>query len=90
MIGKGLEVTPMEAFFLMVLNNQTSLSGSEIVQSIRDNLGINWTPSPGATDKILQSMEKKKYIEETTQKEQRENQRIIEERNKIGPCCLAK
>ncbi|MHA1127020.1 MAG: PadR family transcriptional regulator [Candidatus Heimdallarchaeota archaeon] len=76
MIGKGLEVTPMEAFFLMVLNNQTSISGSEIVQSIRDNLGLNWTPSPGATYKILQSMEKKEYIEETTQKEQREDQRI--------------
>jgi DNA-binding PadR family transcriptional regulator len=76
MIGKGLEVTPMESFFLMILNSPTSLSGSEIVQNIKENLGINWTPSPGATYKILQSMEKKGYIEETTKTEEREDQRI--------------
>lgn len=76
MIGKGLEVTPMESFFLMILNNPTSLSGSEIVQNIKENLGINWTPSPGATYKILKSMEKKGYIEETTKVEEREDQRI--------------
>lgn len=75
MIGKGLDVTPMEAFFLMILNNRTSLSGAEIVQYIKENLGMNWTPSPGATYKILQSMEKKEYIKETTE-ESREDQRI--------------
>ncbi|MGC9781171.1 MAG: PadR family transcriptional regulator [Candidatus Heimdallarchaeota archaeon] len=76
MIGKGLNATPMEAFFLMVLNDPVSLSGSEIVQNIRDNLGLDWTPSPGATYKILQSMEKKGFIQETTKKEGREDQRI--------------
>ncbi|MBN1328930.1 MAG: hypothetical protein JXA54_05605 [Candidatus Heimdallarchaeota archaeon] len=45
MIGKDIDVTPMEAFFLMVLNGQKSLSGSEIVQKIRENLGLNWVPS---------------------------------------------
>ncbi|NHJ84979.1 MAG: hypothetical protein FK734_05925, partial [Asgard group archaeon] len=40
------------------------------------NLGLNWTPSAGATYKILQSMEKKELIFETTQKEDREDQRI--------------
>ncbi|HUT80064.1 MAG TPA: PadR family transcriptional regulator [Candidatus Bathyarchaeia archaeon] len=76
MIGKDIDVTPMEAFFLMVLNGKKSLSGSEIVQNIRENLGLNWTPSAGATYKILQSMEKKELIIETTQKEDREDQRM--------------
>lgn len=76
MIGKDLNVTPMEAFFLMVLNTPESLSGSEIVTRIKENLGLNWAPSPGATYKILQSMEKKEFILETTKEEDREDQRV--------------
>ncbi|MHA1112639.1 MAG: PadR family transcriptional regulator [Promethearchaeota archaeon] len=76
MIGKGLNVTPMEAFFLMVLNKPGSLSGSEIVHMIKEELGIDWTPSPGATYKVLQSMTNKGYITETTEKEERGDQRI--------------
>ncbi|NHJ49645.1 MAG: hypothetical protein FK733_17780 [Asgard group archaeon] len=59
MLGKDLDVTPMEVFFIMVLSRPESLSGSEIVEKIKDNLGLDWTPSPGATYKILQSIEKK-------------------------------
>ena len=76
MIGKDLDVTPMEAFFLMALNTTESLSGSEIVLKIKKDLGLNWTPSPGATYKILQSMEKKQFIQETTKKEDRNDQRL--------------
>ncbi|NHJ04533.1 MAG: PadR family transcriptional regulator [Candidatus Heimdallarchaeota archaeon] len=76
MIGKDLDVTPMEAFFLMVLNTPESLSGSEIVLKIKENLGLNWTPSAGATYKILQSMEKKQFIQETTKEEDRNDQRL--------------
>ncbi|NHJ86950.1 MAG: hypothetical protein FK734_15920 [Asgard group archaeon] len=76
MIGKDLDVTPMEAFFLMVLKTKKSQSGSEIVEQIQKNLGTSWAPSPGATYKILQSLEKKDLIKETTQKENREDKRI--------------
>ncbi len=76
MLGKDLDVTPMEVFFLMVLNIPESLSGSEIVQKIKENLGINWTPSAGATYKILQSIESKGFIQETTKEEERKDQRI--------------
>ncbi|MFX0061202.1 MAG: PadR family transcriptional regulator [Candidatus Hermodarchaeota archaeon] len=76
MLGKNLEITPMEALFLMVLYNTPSLSGSEIVQNLRSNLGEDWSPSPGATYKTVQSLEKKGLIQETTQKANRKDQRI--------------
>jgi DNA-binding PadR family transcriptional regulator len=76
MFGKNLEITPMESLFIMVLNNTVSLSGSEIVEKITSDLGDEWTPSPGATYKIIQSLEKKGYIQETTQKTNPKDQRI--------------
>ena len=76
MIGKDLEITPMQALFLLVLHNSPSISGSEIVKQITDNLGEEWTPSAGATYKMVQSLQEKRFIEETTQEEKRQDQRI--------------
>ncbi len=76
MFGKNLEITPMEALFLMVLNRGESISGSEIVQKINEDLGTDWSPTPGATYKIVQSLEKKEFIKETTASEHRKDQRI--------------
>ena len=76
MFGKNLEITPTEAIFLLVLKKSNSLSGSEIVESITSNLGSDWIPTPGATYKILRSLEKKEFIEETTTNEARKDQRI--------------
>ncbi|MFW9856679.1 MAG: PadR family transcriptional regulator [Candidatus Thorarchaeota archaeon] len=66
MIGKNIEITSLEALFLMSLYNSSSLSGTEIVKKIRNDLGENWTPTTGATYKIVQSLSEKGYIKETT------------------------
>ncbi|MHA2298751.1 MAG: PadR family transcriptional regulator [Candidatus Hodarchaeales archaeon] len=76
MLGKKIEITPMESLFLMVLHKSVSLSGSEIVQKLKEDLGDEWSPSPGATYKIVQSLEKKGFIQETTENEKRKDQRI--------------
>ncbi|MFX1250273.1 MAG: PadR family transcriptional regulator [Promethearchaeota archaeon] len=76
MLGKNLEITSMEALFLMVLYNTPSLSGSEIVQKLRTNLGEDWSPSPGATYKTVQSLEEKGLIKETTEEANRDDKRI--------------
>ncbi|MFW9998449.1 MAG: PadR family transcriptional regulator [Candidatus Odinarchaeota archaeon] len=75
MLGKMMEITPTEALFLMVLHSTSSLSGSEIVQKLNEDLGKEWSPSPGATYKIIQSLEKKGLITETTE-ENRQDKRI--------------
>ncbi len=64
-LGKNLEITPTEALFLLVLHNQ-NLSGVEIVKRVRKDLGEEWSPSAGATYKIIQSLEKAEFIQETT------------------------
>ena len=76
MIGKQLEITPTESLFMMILHGSPSLSGSEIVKKLNDDLGEEWSPSPGATYKIVQSLEKKGFIKETTSVENRDDQRI--------------
>lgn len=76
MIGKNLEVTPTEALFLMALHSSPSLSGSGIINKLIEDLGDDWTPSPGAVYKMIQSLEKKGFIQETTEKEDRKDQRI--------------
>lgn len=63
--GKSLDITPTEALFLLVLYNQ-NLSGSEIVKKVKEDLGENFSPSPGATYKIIQSLDNKGLIHETT------------------------
>lgn len=70
MFGKNLAVTPTESLFLLVLYNHTSLSGSEIVKYVKDDLGDDWSPTAGATYKIIQSLIKKRYIHETTKKKE--------------------
>lgn len=63
--GKSLDITPTEALFLLVLHNQ-NLSGSEIVKIVKEDLGEDFSPSAGATYKIIQSLESKGMIHETT------------------------
>jgi DNA-binding PadR family transcriptional regulator len=76
MLGKQINLTPTEALFVMALNNAGSLSGAEIVQKIGEDLGEEWLPSAGSTYKIVQSLESKGFIEETTDEENRSDQRI--------------
>ncbi len=76
MLGKQIDLSSTEALFLMVLYNSNSLSGSEIVQKLKQSLGEEWLPTPGATYKIVQSLETKGFLKETTKKEKRKDQRI--------------
>ncbi|MHA2233136.1 MAG: PadR family transcriptional regulator [Candidatus Hodarchaeales archaeon] len=76
MLGKDLGITPVQSLFLLVLYNSPSLSGSEIVQKLSDDLGDDWTPTPGATYKIIQALQKEELIQETTDTENRKDQRI--------------
>ena len=76
MFGKNLKLSPTEIIFLLILKTEQSLSGSEIVQRIDDQLGEDWKPTPGATYKILQSLQSKGFIIETTDNSHRKDQRI--------------
>ena len=76
LIGKDLEITSMQTLFLMAMNNEEALSGSEIVEKLEKGLGEEWIPTPGARYKILQSLEERKLIKETTEQEKRKDQRI--------------
>jgi DNA-binding PadR family transcriptional regulator len=77
MFGKDLEVTPTESLFLLVLYNHTSLSGADIVKNVKKDLGEEWSPTPGATYKIIQKLIDKSYISETTEKEKKDRDRRI-------------
>ena len=77
MFGKDLEVSPTESLFLLVLYNHTSLSGAEIVKNVKEQLGEEWSPTPGATYKIIQKLIEKSYINETTEKEKKERDKRI-------------
>jgi DNA-binding PadR family transcriptional regulator len=68
--GKNLEVTPTEALFLLVLQNQSDLSGTEIVSMVKNELGKEWSPTPGATYKIIKNLLDKGYIDDTTNKDE--------------------
>jgi len=77
MFGKNLEVTPTEALFLLVLYNNKNISGTEIVNQVKEDLGEDWSPTPGATYKILHKLIEKELILETTNtKEEERDQRI--------------
>ena len=67
MLGKNLDITPTEALFLLVLHNSESLAGYEIVNRLQESLGEDWSPSTGATYKIIQSLVEKGLIEEKTE-----------------------
>ena len=77
MFGKNLDVTPMESLFLLVLYNHTSLSGTEIVRFVKEDLGEDWSPTPGATYKIIHNLIDKGYIHETTKKEKENRDKRI-------------
>jgi DNA-binding PadR family transcriptional regulator len=77
MFGKNLDVTPTESLFLLVLYNQTSLSGSEIVKYVKEDLGEEWSPTPGATYKIIHNLIEKGYLHETTEKEKMDRDKRI-------------
>ncbi len=77
MFGKNLDVTPTESLFLLVLYNHNSLSGSEIVKYVKEDLGEEWSPTPGATYKIIQNLIEKGYIHETTKKEKKDRDKRI-------------
>lgn len=66
MLGKNLDITPTEALFLLVLHNSGPLAGYEIVNRLQETLGEDWSPSAGATYKIIQSLTEKEMIEEKT------------------------
>ncbi len=76
MLGKDLEITPTQALFVIALYNSGSLSGSEIVHKIINDLGEEWSPTAGATYKLIQNLENKGLIEETTSEENRSDQRV--------------
>ena len=77
MFGKNLDVTPTESLFLLVLYNQTSLSGSEIVKYVKEDLGEEWSPTPGTTYKIIHNLIEKGYLHETTEKEKKDRDKRI-------------
>jgi DNA-binding PadR family transcriptional regulator len=74
--GKKLAISPTKIIFLLVLKSAQSLSGSQIVNNIKTQLGEEWKPTPGATYKILSSLEDDGYILETTGSENIKDQRI--------------
>ena len=77
MFGKNLEVTPTESLFLLVLYNQANLSGSEIVKNVKEDLGEEWSPTPGATYKIIHNLIEKGYIHETTEIDKKDRDKRI-------------
>lgn len=77
MFGKDLEVTPTESLFLLVLYNHASLSGADIVKNVKKDLGEEWSPTPGATYKIIQKLIEKRYINETTEKDKKNRDKRI-------------
>lgn len=77
MFGKDLEVSSTESLFLLVLYNHTSLSGTGIVRSVKEDLGEEWSPTPGATYKIIQKLIEKGYICETTEKKKENRDKRI-------------
>lgn len=77
MFGKNIEVTPTEALFLLVLYNHKNVSGSEIVNQVKGDLGEDWSPTPGATYKILQKLFQKGFILETTNTEEEDRDQRI-------------
>jgi DNA-binding PadR family transcriptional regulator len=75
-LGKNLDITPTESLFLLVLHNQ-NLSGAEIVTRVKEDLGEDWSPSAGTTYKIIQSLEGKGFIQETTNTQEKKRDKRI-------------
>ncbi len=75
-IGKDAGLTPTQSLFLLTLHSAGSRSGAEIVQTIREDLGQAWVPSPGAVYKTLKQLVDKGLIAETTTEESRGDNRV--------------
>ena len=66
MIGKNLEVSQLEALFLISLHSDENMTGSSIAKKIVEDLGEEWTPSSGAIYKTLDKLRNNGFIEDTT------------------------
>jgi DNA-binding PadR family transcriptional regulator len=66
MIGRNLEVSQLEALFLISLHNNERMTGSAIAKKISKDLGSDWTPSSGAIYKTLEKLKSNGFIEDTT------------------------
>ena len=80
MIGRNLEVSQMEALFLISLykakNNKESMTGSEIAKKIIKDLGKDWAPSSGAIYKTLDKLKNNGFIEDTTTETMNDDKRL--------------
>ncbi|MCH8906526.1 MAG: PadR family transcriptional regulator [Candidatus Heimdallarchaeota archaeon] len=64
-IDRTIPLTTAQSIFLMVLKgSERPLSGTEIVESVKNTLGENSVPTPGAVYKILKFLRDNEYIEE--------------------------
>jgi len=65
-IGKNLEVSQLEALFLISLHSDENMTGSSIAKKIIEDLGEEWTPSSGAIYKTLDKLRNNGFIKDTT------------------------
>lgn len=73
------DLTSSQSLFLFILYSNPSISTVEIVKKIEEKIGDDWAPTPGARYKILKKLEIEKFIEETTEFENRKK-KIIKEK----------
>ena len=76
LILENSNITSSQSLFLFVLYSNPSLSGIQIVNKMQKKIGTDWIPTPGARYKILQKLEEKGLIEETTDYDNRKDKRI--------------
>ena len=75
LVLENYDITSSQSLFLFVLYSNSNISASEIVEKIRSKLGNERVPTPGARYKIIQKLEEKRLIEETTNQENRKDKR---------------
>ena len=75
-IEKRLKLTPIQGMFLLAFHGKNSLTGVEVVNILKNNLGETSIPTPGATYKVLQYLVDEELIKETTKEEQRGDKRL--------------
>lgn len=66
MFGRNIEVSQLEALFLITLHSNDSMTGSAIAKKISGDLGEEWAPSSGAIYKTLDKLRNNGFIEDTT------------------------
>jgi DNA-binding PadR family transcriptional regulator len=67
-IGKNIEVSQLEALFLISLHSDENMTGSAVARKIVEDLGEEWTPSSGAIYKTLDKLRNNGFIKDTTPK----------------------